>query len=405
MDGSVLSTGALNSGPPAIAIIPAMTVIPNMCFFGLLPGESGNRIPAFAGTTTIRKKREGATQVGHGHVTVMELRHPNAYNSPRNRDKTGGRFTPPDNGKNKGEAMETIGFIGLGNMGGGMAGNIQAAGYPMVVYDLREEATKPFLEAGARLGDSPADVASRSDITLTSLPGPKEVEQVSTGLGGVLEGMKPDGIYIDLSTSRPTLIREIEPKFREKGCHVLDAPVSGGKSGAASRNLAVMVGGEEEIYQRVRPLLDAFGDKVFYAGSIGAGSVCKLVHNMIGHGVRQAIAEGLTLGVKAGVDAESLWECVRRGSLGRMNLLHEGVAPYPLQGRVRPAQLRAVPGEKRRGACHRPGTRVRRADAGGQSGGADCHPGDEPGLGRPGRQRNLPAARGGSRRRGQGPSG
>ena len=225
--------------------------------------------------------------------------------------------------------METVGFIGLGNMGGGMSANIQRAGYPMVVYDLREEAAKPLLEGGARLANSPAEVASLCDITLTSLPGPKEVESVSTGPEGVLEGMKPGGIYIDLSTSRPTLIREIEPRFRQKGCHVLDAPVSGGKSGAASGNLAVMVGGEREIFDRVKPILDSFGDKVFYAGSIGAGSVAKLVHNMIGHGVRQAIAEGLTLGVKAGVEAEALWECIRRGSLG-LSLIHisEPTRPY-----------------------------------------------------------------------------
>lgn len=232
--------------------------------------------------------------------------------------------------------METVGFIGLGNMGGGMSANIQRAGYPMVVYDLREEAAKPLLEGGARLANSPAEVASLCDITLTSLPGPKEVESVSTGPEGVLEGMKPGGIYIDLSTSRPTLIREIEPKFRQKGCHVLDAPVSGGKSGAASGNLAVMVGGEREIFDRVKPILDSFGDKVFYAGSIGAGSVAKLVHNMIGHGVRQAIAEGLTLGVKAGVEAEALWECIRRGSLGRMSGLHEGIARTVFTGEFDP---------------------------------------------------------------------
>jgi 3-hydroxyisobutyrate dehydrogenase len=232
--------------------------------------------------------------------------------------------------------METVGFIGLGNMGGGMSANIQRAGYPMVVYDLREEAAKPLLEGGARLANSPAEVASLCDITLTSLPGPKEVDSVSTGSEGVLEGMKLGGIYIDLSTSRPTLIREIEPKFRQKGCHVLDAPVSGGKSGAASGNLAVMVGGEREIFDRVKPILDSFGDKVFYAGSIGAGSVAKLVHNMIGHGVRQAIAEGLTLGVKAGVDAEALWECVRRGSLGRMSGLHEGIARTVFTGEFDP---------------------------------------------------------------------
>jgi 3-hydroxyisobutyrate dehydrogenase-like beta-hydroxyacid dehydrogenase len=198
--------------------------------------------------------------------------------------------------------METVGFIGLGNMGGGMANNIQKAGYPLVVYDVREGVARTFLEAWASLGSSPADVASRCDVTLTSLPGPREVEAVSIGPEGILEGNKAGSVYIDLSTSRPTLIREIEPKFRAKGVHVLDAPVSGGKSGAQSRNLAVMVGGEREIFDRMKPLLDAFGDKVFYAGSIGAGSVAKLVHNMIGHGIRRAVAETLTLGVKAGVD-------------------------------------------------------------------------------------------------------
>ncbi|MCZ6875059.1 MAG: NAD(P)-dependent oxidoreductase [bacterium] len=228
--------------------------------------------------------------------------------------------------------METVGFIGLGNMGGGMAGNIQKADYPMIVCDLREALTKPFVERGARMGNSPADVASQCDVTFTSLPGPAEVEAVALGTQGILEGIKPGGIYVDLSTSRPTLIRQLEPKFRAKGAHVLDAPVSGGKSGAASRNLAVMVGGEQEIFERLKPILDAFGDKVFYAGSIGAGSVCKLVHNMIGHGVRQAIAEGLTLGVKAGVDAETVWECIRRGSLGRMRTLHEGIARTVFRG-------------------------------------------------------------------------
>ena len=232
--------------------------------------------------------------------------------------------------------METVGFIGLGNMGSGMSTNIQRAGYPMVVYDIREEATRSLLEGGARLASSPAEVARLSDVTFTSLPGPKEVETVAAGPEGVLQGIKDGGIYVDLSTSRPTLIRQIEPMFRQKGAHVLDAPVSGGKTGAATGNLAVMVGGEPEIYQRIKPILDAFGDKVFYAGSIGAGSVCKLVHNMIGHGIRQAIAEGLTLGVKAGVDAQPLWECVRRGAVGRMNTLHEGMPKTVFRGQFDP---------------------------------------------------------------------
>ncbi len=232
--------------------------------------------------------------------------------------------------------METVGFIGLGNMDAGMAGNIQKAGFQMLVYDIREEATRPFLEAGARLASSPADMAQRSDVILTSLPGPPEVEQVALGGEGILEGIRPGGVFIELSTSRPTLIREIDPRFRAKGAHVLDAPVSGGKSGAASRNLAVMVGGERDVYDRVKPILDAFGDKVFCAGEIGAGSVCKLVHNMIGHGIRQAIAEGLTLGVKAGVEPEALWECVRRGSVGRMSGLHEGLVRSVFRGSFDP---------------------------------------------------------------------
>jgi 3-hydroxyisobutyrate dehydrogenase len=235
--------------------------------------------------------------------------------------------------------METVGFIGLGNMGMGMAGNIQKADYPMVVYDLRQTAIQPFVTNGARQAGSPAEVASLSEVIFTSLPGPQEVEEVATGKGGVLEGIKPGGIYVDLSTSRPTLIRRIEPLFRQKGAHVLDAPVSGGKTGAATRNLAVMVGGERAIYERIKPILDAFGDKVFYAGSIGAGSVCKLVHNMIGHGIRQAIAEGLTLGVKAGVDAEAVWECIRRGAVGRMSGLHEGIPRTVFRGIYEPASF------------------------------------------------------------------
>ena len=235
--------------------------------------------------------------------------------------------------------MENVGFIGLGNMGGGMSLNIQKAGYPMVVYDLREEVTRPLLEGGARLANSPAEVSSLSDVTFTSLPGPKEVEAVATGAEGVLEGIRPGSIYVDLSSSRPTLIRELEPIFRQKGAHVLDAPVSGGKSGAASGNLAVMVGGDREVFESIKPILDSFGDKVFYAGGIGAGSICKLVHNMIGHSVRQAIAEGLTLGVKAGVEPEAVWECMRRGSLGRMRVLHEGLVRSMFRGEYEPASF------------------------------------------------------------------
>jgi 3-hydroxyisobutyrate dehydrogenase len=100
-----------------------------------------------------------------------------------------------------------------------------------------------------------------------------------------------------------------------------------------------MVGGDREVYERIKPILDSFGDKVFYAGEVGAGSICKLVHNMIGHSVRQAIAEGLTLGVKAGVEPEAVWECMRRGSLGRMRVLHEGLVRTMFRGEFEPASF------------------------------------------------------------------
>jgi 3-hydroxyisobutyrate dehydrogenase len=139
------------------------------------------------------------------------------------------------------------------------------------------------------------------------------------------------------------LIREVARRFAAKGAHVLDAPVSGGKEGAENRNLAVMVGGRREVFDRVRPVLDAIGDKVFYAGAIGAGSVAKLVHNMIGHSIRQALAEGLTLGVKAGVEAEALWECVRRGAVGRMHYLHEALPATMFRDAYTPAAFTLEP--------------------------------------------------------------
>lgn len=232
--------------------------------------------------------------------------------------------------------METVGFVGLGNMGWAMATNVRKAGYALVVHDLRGEVARHFGEGGGRVAASAAEVARLSDVVVSSLPGPAEVEAVALGPGGVLEGIRPGGVYVDTSTSRPTLIRRIAPRFAERGAHVLDAPVSGGKTGAETRNLAVMVGGERAVFERVRPVLAALGDKVFYAGAIGAGSVCKLVHNMIGHSVRQAVAEGLTLGVKAGVEAEAVWECVRRGALGRMHYLHEGLPRTVFRDRYDP---------------------------------------------------------------------
>jgi 3-hydroxyisobutyrate dehydrogenase-like beta-hydroxyacid dehydrogenase len=218
--------------------------------------------------------------------------------------------------------METVGFIGLGNMGGPVAGHIQRAGFPMVVYDLRADAVRPFCERGASVSTSAAELASVSDVIVTALPMPQDVEQVATQ---IIDGIKPGAVYIDISSSPPSLIRKLEPQFAAKGAHVLDAPVASGQPGAARGIHEIMVGGAPDIFERAKPVLNAFGDQVLYAGPLGSGSICKLVHQMINSTISQAIAEGLTLGVKAGVDVKSLWECVRRGMVGRMHVLHAQV--------------------------------------------------------------------------------
>lgn len=210
-----------------------------------------------------------------------------------------------------------IGFIGLGTMGGGMAANVLKAGYELSVHDIRREAATPLLENGASWADTPAELAAECDVALTSLPGPREVEAVALGAGGVLEGMRAGGVYIDMSTSSPTLIRSIAERFADKGASVLDAPVSGGPVGARTGRLAVMVGGDRAVYERVKPALDAIGDRVGYIGGVGSGSIAKLMHNCIGYGLQTIVAECLTLGVKAGVDAAPLFEAICNGSVGR----------------------------------------------------------------------------------------
>jgi 3-hydroxyisobutyrate dehydrogenase len=211
-----------------------------------------------------------------------------------------------------------IGFVGVGNMGAGMANNLIKAGHSLTIHDLVRERATPLLEQGAKWADSPREAAEASEITFTSLPAPVDVEAVTLGDGGILEGSRPGTVYIDLSSNSVSLVRRMYEVFEARGVHMLDAPVSGGVSGARSGKLAIMVGGEEAVYQRVKPVLDDFGDNVVYCGGIGSGSVCKLMHNCIGEVTNQAITECFTLGVKAGVDIKPLWETVRRGVFGRL---------------------------------------------------------------------------------------
>jgi 3-hydroxyisobutyrate dehydrogenase len=210
-----------------------------------------------------------------------------------------------------------VGFIGLGTMGTHMAMNAMKGGHELVVNDIRRGAAEPHLAGGAKWADTPKQVAEATEVVLTSLPGPPEVEAVAIGEHGILSGMTAGKAYFDLSTNSPALVRRLHGVFAAKGVHLLDSPVSGGPRGARTGKLALWVGGDEKIYQRFKPVLDAIGDQARYIGPIGAGSIAKLVHNCAGYAIQTALAEVFTMGVKAGVEPLALWQAVRQGAGGR----------------------------------------------------------------------------------------
>src|SRR5436190_3484789 len=222
---------------------------------------------------------------------------------------------------NGGEAMTKqnmlVGFVGLGTMGGRMAANLQKAGFKLIVHDLHRQAASHHLNTGAIWADTPRVLASQTDVIFSSLPEPVDVEAVALGPDGLISGMKAGAAYFDLSTNSPAVVKKLHAAFAEKGAHMLDAPVSGGPAGAASRKLAIWVGGDEKVFMQHKAVLDAIGDKPAYIGPIGSATVAKLVHNMSGYAVICALAETFTMGVKAGVDPLALWRAVRQGAVGR----------------------------------------------------------------------------------------
>jgi len=225
-----------------------------------------------------------------------------------------------------------IAFIGLGNMGGSMALNLMKAGHTLVVHDVRKEAGAPHVAQGAKWAESVRDAASQGELILTSLPGPPEVEAVALGPDGIIHAAQPGSVFADLSTNSPTVMRKIYAAFKAKGIHVLDSPVSGGAIGAKRGTLQVMVGGDEGIYNEVKGVLGAVGNNIGYMGAIGSGSIAKLVHNMISIVSRALIAEGFTLGVKAGVKPEALLEAIRGASFGQGLILSHMIPDVVLKG-------------------------------------------------------------------------
>ena len=197
--------------------------------------------------------------------------------------------------------MQKVGFVGLGIMGAAMAGNLLEAGHELVVHNRTRTKAEQLAQHGARVADSPREVADGSDVIITMLPGPPEVEEVVAGEGGLLEGASRGSLIVDMSTSSPLLARQLAHAARARGVGMLDAPVSGGDIGARDGTLSIMVGGEEDDFERVGSLFEVMGETVVHVGGTGAGQVVKACNQIVVALVIEAVAEAMVLGTKAGV--------------------------------------------------------------------------------------------------------
>ncbi len=220
-----------------------------------------------------------------------------------------------------GNTIMNVGFVGVGFMGRHMARNVLTGGHEMTVFDANRDAADEIISLGATWANSPREAAEGADVIFTSLPTPQVVEQVASGEGGILSGAKRGAAYFDLSTTDPTTIARIAARAESSGIHVLDAPVSGGTTGAEAASLCVMVGGDEATYNLYKPVLDRIGDKVIFCGPLGSGAVCKIVNNLIGLSVGVLLSEAFTMGIKWGVDAQTLYQAVS-GSSGNTTSMH-----------------------------------------------------------------------------------
>jgi 3-hydroxyisobutyrate dehydrogenase len=205
-----------------------------------------------------------------------------------------------------------------------------------VIHDVRREAAAGLLAAGAAWAESPADLAARSEVVATCLPGPAEMEAVCLGPRGLLEGVAPGTLYLDHTTNSPMLIRRVHAALAAERVDMLDAPVSGGMEGARTRDLLVMVGGERTVFERARPVLDTIARRVLYTGGIGTGSVAKLMHNCASFTLDLVMAECWTVGVKAGVAPEVIVDVFNQAALGQMMSLKVRLPATYLRGNFEP---------------------------------------------------------------------
>lgn len=215
-----------------------------------------------------------------------------------------------------------IGFIGLGIMGKPMALNLLKAGFEVTVYNRTASRAEQPVSKGARQAMSPAEVASETTVIITIVSDTPDVESVVLGKNGVIERIKPDSVVIDMSTISPEATRKIAARLKEKGAHMLDAPVSGGEQGAIDGTLSIMVGGDAAIFERCLPVLQAMGKNIIHVGLNGTGQTVKLVNQILVAGTLNSVVEALVFAQKSGVDLDKAIDAVKGGAASSWQLVN-----------------------------------------------------------------------------------
>ncbi|GAB1421406.1 NAD(P)-dependent oxidoreductase [Anaerolineales bacterium] len=220
--------------------------------------------------------------------------------------------------------MSKVGFIGLGIMGQGMANNLLQAGFDLMVWNRTASKSQSLVDAGAQLAASPSDLATHCEVIISCVSDTPDVEAIMLGEQGVIHGINPDALVIDMSTISPAVTKEIANQLKAKGAHMLDAPVSGGSEGAQRGTLSIMVGGDPAQFERARPYFDVMGKTVTHVGDIGSGQMVKLVNQALVVINMLAVSEALTLAEAGGLDLEKTLAAVAGGAAGSWMLSNRG---------------------------------------------------------------------------------
>ncbi|WP_019153000.1 NAD(P)-dependent oxidoreductase [Robertmurraya massiliosenegalensis] len=227
-----------------------------------------------------------------------------------------------------------IGFIGIGVMGKSMATNLLKAGYPVIVYTRTKEKAKSLLEEGAEWADTSKEVAQKANVIITIVGYPTDVREVYLGENGVIPNGNKDTYLVDMTTSTPSLAAEIYEEAKKKGMHALDAPVSGGDIGARDGKLSIMVGGDEEDFEKVLPIFNILGTNIVYQGKAGSGQHTKMCNQIVIASGMIGVSEAMAYAVKSGLDPETVLKSISSGAAGSWSL--SNLAPKMIEGNFEP---------------------------------------------------------------------